>query len=365
MQDRIATGTRATHADAPRSDDGEITINILDVLRFFVSKWLTFAICVGLALGLAVLHLARTKPTFTAQAELLIDARSSQFLREQLGEVGLNLDAGQIESQIAVLRSEQIALVVINKLKLLEGQEFSGGPSSGGEADSAGGATDRHKLRRIISGFQGGLSIRRKGVSYVIEVAYSSDSPEKAALFANAAADAFIEDQLAARAQAAKQGSLWLEERIEEIRVQMNRASAKAQEFKSRRDYRIRGPRISDSDKTSPDDKNEKGIDADSSSGTLTTFEELESTALTYRKMYESFLQAYTESVQRQSYPGTNARVISRATPPLGKSAPQTSRILAAAVVVGAFLGLGIALLQQIWTFASTKDKRRLDEDPM
>jgi len=356
VQDRIPTGTGQAHADMSRGD-GEIAINVLDVLRFLLSKWLTFVLCIGLAVGLAVLHVYRTKPTFTAQAELLIDARSSQFLREQLGEVGLNLDAGQIESQIAVLRSEQIALVVINKLNLLEDPDFGGAPSSGTEANGAKGATDGQKLRRVISAFQGGLNIRRKGVSYVIEVAYSADSPEKAALFANAAADAFIEDQLAARAQAAKQGSLWLEERIEEIRQQMNRANVKAQEFKSRRDYRIRGPRGSDADRSPPDDRSEKG-GGDDSSGTLTTFEELESTALTYRKMYESFLQAYTESVQRQSYPGTNARVISRATPPFRKSAPQTTRILVAAAVIGGLAGLGIALLQQIWVFAMARDRR-------
>jgi uncharacterized protein involved in exopolysaccharide biosynthesis len=336
--------------------DDEISISLIDIFRFVVSKWLTIALCVALTVGMALLYIARTEPTFTAEAELLIDARSSQFLREQLGEVGLNLDAGQIESQIAVLRSEQIALVVINKLNLLEDPEFAGPQPAGAKGEATKTLTDRQRLRQIISGFQSGLDIRRKGVSYVIEVSYSADTPERAALFANAAADAFIEDQLAARAQAAKQGSLWLEERIEEIRNQMNRANLKVQEFRSRRDYRIRSSRGSDADKAATE---EKHVEAEGPLGTLTTLEELESTALTYRKMYESFLQAYTESVQRQSYPGTNARVISRATPPLTKSAPRTKRILAAAFVAGILLGLAIGLLQLIWRFGATLDDRR------
>ena len=345
MLERVDRSTNQAGA-APRDDD-EVSISLLDIIAFVVSKWLTIAFCAALVFGLAVLYVIQAKPSFTAQAELLIDARSSQFLREQLGEVGLNLDAGQIESQIAVLRSEQIALVVINKLNMLDEAKSEGDASAGSAPDAA---SDRQQLRRLITGFQSGLDIRRKGVSYVIEVAYTAGSPERAALLANAAADAFIEDQLAARAQAAKQGSLWLEERIEEIRVQMNRANLKVQEFKSRRDYRIRGTRLSDPDKPQLEDKTEKNAEADGV-GTATTLEELESTALTYRKMYESFLVAYTESVQRQSYPGTNARVISRATPPLTKSAPKTPRILAAALVAGVLLGLGIAILQQIWSF--------------
>ena len=44
---------------------------------------------------------------------------------------------------------------------------------------------------------------------------------------------------------------------------------------------------------------------------------ELESNAQTYRALYDNFLQRYMESVQQQSFPITEARVISAATRPL------------------------------------------------
>ena len=47
---------------------------------------------------------------------------------------------------------------------------------------------------------------------------------------------------------------------------------------------------------------------------------ELESNAQTYRALYDNFLQRYMESVQQQSFPITEARVISAATRPGGKS---------------------------------------------
>ena len=50
---------------------------------------------------------------------------------------------------------------------------------------------------------------------------------------------------------------------------------------------------------------------------------ELESNAQTYRALYDNFLQRYMESVQQQSFPITEARVISAATRPLSKSNPK------------------------------------------
>jgi succinoglycan biosynthesis transport protein ExoP len=47
------------------------------------------------------------------------------------------------------------------------------------------------------------------------------------------------------------------------------------------------------------------------------TLEELETNAAAHRKVYETFLQAYMTTVQDQSFPIPNARLISRAEPPV------------------------------------------------
>ena len=72
---------------------------------------------------------------------------------------------------------------------------------------------------------------------------FSATSPELAAKIANATANAYIAEQIGARAQSARQGGLWLEERIDHLRKQMNAAALQAQEFRAKRDYRISGNR--------------------------------------------------------------------------------------------------------------------------
>jgi polysaccharide biosynthesis transport protein len=66
----------------------------------------------------------------------------------------------------------------------------------------------------------------------------------------------------------------------------------------------------------------------------------LESNAQTYRALYDNFLQRYMESVQQQSFPITEARVISSATRPLGKSSPKSMLLIGLATMVGLAFGV-------------------------
>lgn len=66
---------------------------------------------------------------------------------------------------------------------------------------------------------------------------------------------------------------------------------------------------------------------------------ELERTADTYRNLYQTFLTRFQEATQQQSFPITEARIISRAQVPLIPSAPKKPLILALALVLGAGFG--------------------------
>ncbi len=69
---------------------------------------------------------------------------------------------------------------------------------------------------------------------------------------------------------------------------------------------------------------------------------ELETAANTYRGIYETFLSRFTQSVQQQSFPSTEARVVTVATPPRAPSSPKIPLTIALATLCG--LGLGIML---------------------
>lgn len=354
---------------------GQEFIGLSDITEFLRRYIGTIIACLAASLLVGGFYNLTTDPTFTASAQILIEPKLPQHLQEG-GEVNLSLDTAQVESQIAVMQSEKIAAMVIDQLKLVDDPAFNRpqaptylerfrkmgavlldafglGKSAWfaslwehfglGVSETPATLTDYQKSRRSMLIFRNGLDIRRVGVSYAIDISFTSFDPEGAAKIANATADAFVREQIETKTDAAKEGGAWLEMRLQQLRTQMNQAMAKAQEFRSRHDYSV------------GDEANGEG-----ETNAVPTLEELEVTAETYQKMYESFLQAYTNSVSQQSYPVADARVITAATAPLFPSAPRPKLILAFAAAAGFILGIGLSFARHTsdWTIRSPRQIR-------
>jgi exopolysaccharide transport family protein len=85
-----------------------------------------------------------------------------------------------------------------------------------------------------------------------------------------------------------------------------------------------------------------------SSNSAELTMRELETSAKSYRSLYESFLQRYMGSVQQESFPSADARIIASASPPPSKSKPKSALILAFGLAAGLGLGVGLGLLRDV-----------------
>ena len=75
---------------------------------------------------------------------------------------------------------------------------------------------------------------------------------------------------------------------------------------------------------------------------------ELESSAESYRALYDDFLQRYMATVQQQSFPITEARVVTPAARPLTKSHPKTILVLLITTAGGMIFGLAIGHLRDL-----------------
>jgi succinoglycan biosynthesis transport protein ExoP len=74
---------------------------------------------------------------------------------------------------------------------------------------------------------------------------------------------------------------------------------------------------------------------------------ELESNAQTARTMYENFLQRYMEAIQEQSFPISEARLITPAAAPSSRSHPSTLIVLAVTAAGGLMVAFGVAALRE------------------
>jgi succinoglycan biosynthesis transport protein ExoP len=420
-------------------------------------------------LMVALLYLFTAVPQYSSTASIVIDTRKVQLFQSQsaLGDVAV--DSATVETQVEILKSENISLTVIRDLHLIDDAEFAGG--GGGFLGTifgsvsglfSGGhlASEFELTRGALQRFASNRTVKRVGLSYVMEIGFTSPDPQKAARIANAIADAYIVDQLEAKYQATRRASVWLQDRIRELRTQASTAQRAVVDFKTANNIvdtgkglmnqqqltevntqvisahtataeakarldrmndmlkqevpdasvadalrnetivKLRGQyvdmaskeaiwsakygsdhlaavnlrkqmaeikrnitdelrRIQESYKSDYDialtreDAIKSSLNSLVSESQLTNqaqiqLRELESNAQSYQAMYDNFLQRYMESVQQQSFPITEARVISAATTPLGKSSPKTLIVLAAALLGGLILSLGAAIAREL-----------------
>src|SRR6516225_2348350 len=197
-----------------------------------------------LILAVVAVFLFTTPPRYTAQAKLIIDSRKVQLFQQQsvLGEIPV--ESATVESQIEILKSENIALSVIKDLHLIEDPEFV--ESTGGIIGTAmglipnffappnGSKSEAELTRRALGVFQGQLTATRAGQTYVINVGFVSLDPTRAAQVANAVADAYIVDQLEAKYETTRRAAAWLQDRLQELRGQASTAERAVVDYKTK-----------------------------------------------------------------------------------------------------------------------------------
>ena len=216
-------------ADEPST--AEFITNILGIIRRQIILVLVLGL-IGSAFG--VFFLLRSEPQFTATTTLLINTRKFEiFQQPPVSDAVPMQSAGAIESQVELLRSDEVALRVIKKLDLSENPRFVENPRKGfvthllhnvfpNYYTDAVSPIDREDIALKV--FNNNLSVERVGVTYAIEIKFQSTDPELAADVANAVADAYIDVQRSSESDAARRASDWLEDRMPELRAKSEAA---------------------------------------------------------------------------------------------------------------------------------------------
>ena len=94
--------------------------------------------------------------------------------------------------------------------------------------------SDFGSKRAAVGTFEHNLTIRRVGLTYVVNISFQSLSPARAAEIANAVASAYIDDQLEAKFDSARRAGSWLQARLRELRDQASTAERAVVAFKNK-----------------------------------------------------------------------------------------------------------------------------------
>ncbi len=205
----------------------------LGVVRRQIFAVLLFAM---LGTGLSLLIFLKAEPPYTATATLLVDTHKIDILQQSAVSTEMSIGAiGAMESQIELLKSDQVALSVIKKLRLWEDPRFVGDGKPGIVSRLAyqyfpwlsperSPLSDADRLKQALKLFKKSLTVDRVGLAYAIEIGFESRYPDLAAQVANEVADAYNDLQRASASEAAREASDWLEARIPELRAKSEAA---------------------------------------------------------------------------------------------------------------------------------------------
>jgi succinoglycan biosynthesis transport protein ExoP len=472
-------------AGAGFEDDTEI--DLMQIFAVAKRRWyiLIFGLLAGLVLGVA--HAVTSTSIYTSSVHISVGSSDTETTRELSGISGEGLDEKQIVTEIQVLRSEQIAARVVDDLNLTENTAFLTNPENGPrkamstaksalrylanaaialfreeipELHPATAELNAGERQAAIGRLRANMQVSQIGRSRVLQVSYTSVSPQLAAQIANAIANAYIEDQLASKYEATQRATNWLKERSDQLRVQSGLLDKAVETFRQQhnligvggdlssdtelevlnqqvaniraellkletrsnrlreivaendtsafvsstasqsitsnlrekyletlRDYnRLQSSLGDDHQQTRKRQRELVQIEAlmfeeikrseilarndvqearvrltsleeaqaaaedrlGADNTTLVELRELERNADTVRSLYSSFLQRYQQSLQEQSFPVSDARVLNPARIPQFRSAPKLTRITAIAGILGFILAAAWIAIREV-----------------
>ena len=229
-----------TAANEPSA--AELFTYALGVVRRQMLVVLLFAM---LGAGLGAITFLRATPPYTASATLLVDTHKIEVLQQSAVSEGLPIGSiGAMDSQIELLKSDELALSVIKKLKLSEDPRFVGDGKPGIArgllakyfpllSPKQSSPTDADRMARAVAIFNKSLTVDRVGAAYAIEIGFESRDADLAAEVANEVANSYNDLQQTSETEAARQASAWLETRIPELRAKSEAANRAVVEYKT------------------------------------------------------------------------------------------------------------------------------------
>lgn len=209
------------------------TVELGDLKRILVRRRL-WIIGTAVLLTLATLLYGLLTPAlYSSVAEIIIDPQDLQVVTNNINPSGLAPDGGitQVESQVSVVQSTGVLLRAIAATKLTEDPEFNGQGMVSRVLGSGSVATDRTVA--TLDALRRRLAVKRADKVLVIDVIVTAKSADKAALLANAIAQAYLADQASSRAQAATDASKSITARLDEQRKRVQQAENAVEAYKS------------------------------------------------------------------------------------------------------------------------------------
>lgn len=239
-----------------------------DLLRILRGGIWTIAACVFLAMSLTVVLVLGATPRYVASAQMLLGEQGlSDRSTFDLVEAAA-LSNSVIEGELAVLKSNVLLVRVAQRLELDKVAEFNpalraadDGPSplaaledwlkgmlgrdgaegpapvapkNGIEIASGTGIEMLGAYKDVVGKLRESITVKQLGASFVVQVSAEAEDPAIASAITNALMDEYIDFLSDKRTQTAQHFTSWLETRVADLAVRLEKSERDVFEFRAR-----------------------------------------------------------------------------------------------------------------------------------
>ena len=230
------------------------------IVATFRRRFWLFVCVAGAVFAVAAVFTFTQSPVYTASARLMIDVAGQDVApstTEQAAPPPNITSDNAIDTEVAIVQSRALAIQVVNELNLTQDPDFNfrlasrtrprsafrsvlsgikaqifGAEPEGLKRLSEPVAADSAVMDDVVDAVLSGVSARRAGQTYAIDLSYTASEPEKAARIANAFAAAYATYNLDQKIAGNRQAVALLEGRVEALRQQAELDTAAVQQYR-------------------------------------------------------------------------------------------------------------------------------------
>ncbi len=240
----------------------------IDVRDLFLMLWRRRLVILGIILigiSMTAIVLNYVAPQYTGRTLVLVETNAGDGYPPELKALfgNIKLDTSVVLSEIEVLRSRTMGRLIAERLNLVADPEFNPRLRSSlnlpfefaqpNDEESLKAQQEmiqayEQKLKDVppevydreiawaVTKFLDRLSVRSLPGSFVIQIEFTSESAEKAALIANTVADVYIEQRLENKFRATKKLTDWLDKKLADLKKQVESSESAILDFKAKND---------------------------------------------------------------------------------------------------------------------------------
>jgi len=191
----------------------------LTILR---ARWWVVVLTLLLVVSTTVAVSLVLPKQYTASTQVIVDVKSPDPIAGII--LPAQLMPGYMATQIDIVTSQKVALMVVDKLRIAENPVAR---EQWLEATDGQGSI-RHFYADLLLKK---LDVKPSRESSVLNISYTGTEPQFAAAVADAFAQAYIDTNIALRVEPAKQSATWFDEQTRQLRANLDAAQSKLTQY--------------------------------------------------------------------------------------------------------------------------------------